>query len=187
MSQWPLRRAASANSPSTISADARSTASQRLVSGRTAAKQRWKTFGSRWPEVRLSAPVRRARHPMPRLLGAREPLSSRAWQRTGVSRALADEGLGRGGALSRGCARGSSPCELGGGQGAASGLADDAMTDPFNAMTDPFTRRRAERRAEWRAGIILFLLGAAVFALAISYLARMVGADLTAVWATAIR
>jgi hypothetical protein len=50
-------------------------------------------------------------------------------------------------------------------------------------MTDPFTRRRAERRAEWRAGIILFLLGAAVFALAISYLARIAHADLTAVLA----
>jgi hypothetical protein len=61
------------------------------------------------------------------------------------------------------------------------------MTNPFNAVTDPFTRRRAERRAEWRAGIILFLLGSAVFALAISYLARIAGADLTAVWAAAIR
>jgi len=69
-----------------------------------------------------------------------------------------------------------------GGQGAASSHAD-AMTNPFNAITDPFTRRRAERRAEWRAGIILFLLGAAVFALAISYLARIAGADLTAVLA----
>ena len=69
-----------------------------------------------------------------------------------------------------------------GGQGAASSHAD-AMTNPFNAMTDPFTRRRAERRPEWRAGIILFLLGAAVFALAISYLARIAGADLTAVLA----
>ena len=67
-------------------------------------------------------------------------------------------------------------------KGAASSHAD-AMTNPFNAMTDPFTRRRAERRAEWRAGIILFLLGAAVFALAISYLARIAGADLTAVLA----
>jgi hypothetical protein len=56
------------------------------------------------------------------------------------------------------------------------------MTNPFNAMTDPFTRRRAER-AEWRAGLLLFLLGAAVFALAISYLARIAGADLTAVTA----
>ena len=56
------------------------------------------------------------------------------------------------------------------------------MTDPFNAMTDPI-RRRAERRAEWRAGIILFLLGSVVFALAISYLARIAGADLTAVLA----
>jgi hypothetical protein len=61
------------------------------------------------------------------------------------------------------------------------------MTDPFNAMTDPFTRRRAERRAERRAGLILFLLGSAVFALAISYLARIAHADLTAVWAAAIR
>jgi hypothetical protein len=50
-------------------------------------------------------------------------------------------------------------------------------------MIDPSTRRRAERRAERRAGIILFLLGAAVFALAISYLARIAGADLTAVLA----
>jgi hypothetical protein len=49
-------------------------------------------------------------------------------------------------------------------KGAASSHAE-AMTDPFNAITDPFTRRRAERRAEWRAGILLFLLGAAVFAL----------------------
>jgi hypothetical protein len=69
-------------------------------------------------------------------------------------------------------------------KGAASSHAD-AMTNPFNAMTDPFTRQRAERRAEWRA--ILFLLGSAVFALAISYLARIAGADLTAVWAAAIR
>ena len=45
---------------------------------------------------------------------------------------------------------------------------------PFDAMTDPI-RRREERRAEWRAGIILFLLGSAVFALAISYLARIAG------------
>jgi hypothetical protein len=36
-----------------------------------------------------------------------------------------------------------------------------------------------------RAGIILFLLGAAVFALAISYLARIGHADLTAVLAAA--
>ena len=69
-----------------------------------------------------------------------------------------------------------------GGQGAASSHAD-AMTNPFNAMTDPFTRRRAERRAEWRAGIILFLLGSAVFALAISYLARIAHTDLTTVLA----
>ena len=67
-------------------------------------------------------------------------------------------------------------------KGAASSHAD-AMTNPFNAMTDPFTRRRAERLAEWRAGIILFLLCAAVFALAISYLACIAGADLTAVLA----
>jgi hypothetical protein len=53
-------------------------------------------------------------------------------------------------------------------------------------MTDP-TRRPEERRAERRAGIMLFLLGSAVFALAISYLARIAGADLTAVWAAAIR
>ena len=105
-----------------------------------------------------------------------------------MSRALADEALGRRAALARGCARGSSPGELGGGGlGAASSLADDAMTDPFKAMTDPFTRRRAERRAEQRAGIILFLLGSSAFALAISYLARIASADLTAVWAAAIR
>jgi hypothetical protein len=61
------------------------------------------------------------------------------------------------------------------------------MTDPFNAMTDPFTRRREARRAEWRAGIILFLLGSAIFALAISYLARFAGADLTAALTAAIR
>jgi hypothetical protein len=53
-------------------------------------------------------------------------------------------------------------------------------------MTDP-SRRRADWRAERRAEIILFLLGSAVFALAISYLARIAGADLTAVWAAAIR
>ena len=121
------------------------------------------------------------RHPVPRLLGAREPPSPRARRRTGVSRALADEALGRGGALSRGCARGSSPGELGGGGlGAASSLA-------YDAMTDPSTRRRAERRVDRRAGIILFLLGSAIFALAISYLARIAGADLTALLGNGIR
>jgi hypothetical protein len=53
------------------------------------------------------------------------------------------------------------------------------MTDPF----DPFTRRRAEQRVERRAGIVLFLLGFAVFALTISYLTRIAGAHLTAVLA----
>jgi hypothetical protein len=51
-------------------------------------------------------------------------------------------------------------------------------------MTDPFTLRGAERRAERRAGIVLFLLGSAN-ALAISYLARIAGADLIAVLAAA--
>jgi hypothetical protein len=57
------------------------------------------------------------------------------------------------------------------------------MTDPF----DPFQRRRAERRVERRAGIVLFLLGFAVFALTISDLAGTAGANLTAVFAAAVR
>jgi len=60
--------------------------------------------------------------------------------------------------------------------------AKGAASSHADAMTDPFTRRRAERRAERRAGIILFLLGAAVFALAVSYLARTAHADLTPFW-----
>jgi hypothetical protein len=57
------------------------------------------------------------------------------------------------------------------------------MTYPY----DPFTRRRAERRVERRAGIILFLGGFGVFALVILHLSRIAGADLTAIFAAAIR
>ena len=56
-----------------------------------------------------------------------------------------------------------------------------------DTMTDPFTSRRAERRAERLAGITLFLLGSAAFALATAYLAHIAGAQMTAVLAAVIR
>jgi hypothetical protein len=56
------------------------------------------------------------------------------------------------------------------------------MTDQF----DPFTRHRAARRVERRAGMVLLLLGFAGFALTISYLTRIAGAGLAAVVAGAI-
>jgi uncharacterized membrane protein YdjX (TVP38/TMEM64 family) len=65
----------------------------------------WEVLRSRGPSARLSDPVhlaRRARHPVPPLLGAGEPLPSRSRQGTGVNAAPADEGLGRGGTLPAG-------------------------------------------------------------------------------------
>ena len=56
------------------------------------------------------------------------------------------------------------------------------------SLSDAGPRHPPERRAERRAGIVLFLLGSATFALAISYLlARIAGADLIAVLAAATR